>query len=229
MDSHICYHFLVGKDGTVKQNRSLYERNGCTRNTVANAEAIQIVLAGNFEVEEPTEQQLASLRFLVKRLDATFHFKEIIPHRDASPSACPGKHLYAALSDLWREPVKSEVWYITRYYSPVEGQKRYFHGSYIKDVEINCGLTPEGLPSDCVTTADGHKLEAHQAFKIAACPPTMPFGTRLDIEGIGIVTCHDRGGAIKEKRLDIWAGFGMDALSRLSKMPGGYLRVTVLK
>lgn len=231
MGSHICYHFLIGKDGTVKQNRSLYERSGCTRNSVVNAEAIQVVFAGNFEIEDPTKEQLNAFASLYERLNDTYDFKEVIPHREASPSACAGKHLIEAISNM--EVVynkvkerEGDVWYITRYYSPVEGQKRYFHGSYLKDVEINCGLKPDGTAGDCLTTANGHRLEAHQAFKVAACPPEIPFGTKIDIEGIGTVTCHDRGGAIKEKRLDVWAGIGMDALADLKHYPAGYLNVT---
>jgi 3D (Asp-Asp-Asp) domain-containing protein len=37
-----------------------------------------------------------------------------------------------------------------------------------------------------------------------ACPPSMAFGTRLDIEGVGERVCTDRGGAIKEGRLDVY-------------------------
>jgi 3D (Asp-Asp-Asp) domain-containing protein len=37
-----------------------------------------------------------------------------------------------------------------------------------------------------------------------ACPPSMAFGTRLEIEGIGERVCSDRGGAIKDGRLDIY-------------------------
>lgn len=38
------------------------------------------------------------------------------------------------------------------------------------------------------TTADGSHLYAGEA----ACPAQFPFGTVLDIEGIGAVACHDR-------------------------------------
>ena len=38
----------------------------------------------------------------------------------------------------------------------------------------------------------------------AACPPDMPFGTWLDIEGVGKRRCDDRGGAIKGNRIDIY-------------------------
>jgi 3D (Asp-Asp-Asp) domain-containing protein len=38
----------------------------------------------------------------------------------------------------------------------------------------------------------------------AACPPSLAFGTRLDVEGVGERVCTDRGGAIGEGRLDIY-------------------------
>jgi 3D (Asp-Asp-Asp) domain-containing protein len=47
----------------------------------------------------------------------------------------------------------------------------------------------------------------------AACPPSMVFGTRLEIEGIGERVCMDRGGAIKEGRLDVYMTDLQDALS----------------
>lgn len=37
-----------------------------------------------------------------------------------------------------------------------------------------------------------------------ACPPSMPFGTVVDIEGVGKRVCQDRGGDIKEGRLDVY-------------------------
>ena len=38
----------------------------------------------------------------------------------------------------------------------------------------------------------------------AACPPYMPFGTVIEIEGVGQRVCEDRGGAIKGKRIDVY-------------------------
>ena len=37
-----------------------------------------------------------------------------------------------------------------------------------------------------------------------ACPPSIPFGTRLEIESVGVRVCEDRGGAITEGHLDIY-------------------------
>lgn len=47
----------------------------------------------------------------------------------------------------------------------------------------------------------------------AACPPSLPFGQRIEIEGLGERVCTDRGGAIREGRLDIYMTELQDALT----------------
>ncbi|WP_338461597.1 3D domain-containing protein [Brevibacillus borstelensis] len=46
----------------------------------------------------------------------------------------------------------------------------------------------------------------------AACPPELPFGTRVLIAGVGERTCLDRGGAIKGRRLDVYIADRSEAL-----------------
>jgi len=50
-------------------------------------------------------------------------------------------------------------------------------------------------------TASGLKVKAKRTI---ACPPTFPFGAKLEIEGHGIFICEDRGGAIKGNHIDIY-------------------------
>lgn len=52
------------------------------------------------------------------------------------------------------------------------------------------GITYSGEP-----TKDNHTL---------ACPPNIPIGTKIEIEGVGVRVCEDRGGAIKGNILDIF-------------------------
>lgn len=50
-------------------------------------------------------------------------------------------------------------------------------------------------------TASGVKVKEKRTL---ACPPSFPFGTRINIEGHGIFVCEDRGGAIKGNHFDIY-------------------------
>ncbi|RCX22922.1 3D (Asp-Asp-Asp) domain-containing protein [Fontibacillus phaseoli] len=58
-------------------------------------------------------------------------------------------------------------------------------------------------------TASGARVEDGIT---AACPRELPFGTRVEIEGVGERTCYDRGGKIKGKRIDVYIPEISDAL-----------------
>jgi peptidoglycan hydrolase-like protein with peptidoglycan-binding domain/3D (Asp-Asp-Asp) domain-containing protein len=94
---------------------------------------------------------------------------------------------------------------VTAYYSPLPDQSVYFKGTYEGDIEFNGG----GIEG-----ADHTPVYAG----MAAAPESYPFGTRIDLPGIGIVTVHDRGGRIVEgngfHRIDLWMGRGEEGLAR---------------
>jgi len=50
-------------------------------------------------------------------------------------------------------------------------------------------------------TASGLKVKEKETI---ACPPSFPFGVKLNIEGMGTYVCQDRGGAIKGNHVDIY-------------------------
>ena len=68
-----------------------------------------------------------------------------------------------------------------------------------------CGVNADGI------TASGHKL--HQGDKIVAAPKTLRFGTRIFIPGYGLASVQDRGGAIKNNRLDVYFHTHQEALN----------------
>lgn len=45
---------------------------------------------------------------------------------------------------------------------------------------------------------------AHTAPGVAACAPWVSFGTRIWIDGIGVVDCEDRYGAGLSERIDVF-------------------------
>ena len=107
---------------------------------------------------------------------------------------------------------------ITAYYSPQPEQCCYVRGTLAGDIALNGG----GIRS-----ADGTGVYAG----MAAAPPSYPFGTRIALPGIGVVTVHDRGGAIQEwndaHRLDLWVGSGEEGLARALAFGVQRVRATV--
>jgi len=50
-------------------------------------------------------------------------------------------------------------------------------------------------------TSSGIKVQEKRTI---ACPPAFPFGAKIKLEGHGVFTCEDRGGAIKGNHIDIY-------------------------
>ncbi|TSC78889.1 MAG: SpoIID/LytB protein [Candidatus Peregrinibacteria bacterium Gr01-1014_25] len=103
------------------------------------------------------------------------------------------------------EPYMQEF-ILTAYYSPLPDQCCYVLGGERADKIMN----GEGRAG-----ADGTPVYPG----MIAAPASYPFGTRVDLPGIGVVAVHDRGGAITElpggpHRLDVWVGFGEEGLAR---------------
>lgn len=73
-----------------------------TRNNEVNMRSVAIVLAGNFQEEEPTKAQIKALKETVANIRAQsgIHSEAIIGHREASPDACPGKNLIPYVDQL---------------------------------------------------------------------------------------------------------------------------------
>jgi 3D (Asp-Asp-Asp) domain-containing protein len=70
-------------------------------------------------------------------------------------------------------------------------------------------------------TASGTKV---QEGKTIACPSSLDFGTKLNIENVGLRVCEDRGGAIKSDRLDLY----VSSLSAAIEFGKQTLRVEIL-
>lgn len=59
-------------------------------------------------------------------------------------------------------------------------------------------------------TASGVVVEDERTL---ACPPEYPFGAQIEIDGMGVFTCEDRGGAIKGNKFDIYMETKSDAFA----------------
>jgi N-acetylmuramoyl-L-alanine amidase len=98
----VGYHFVIGNgtnsgDGQIEVTpRWPVQKWGAHAKTADNRYneyGIGICMVGNFDVERPTQKQLASLARLVAYLSKTYHISttNVIGHRDTKPTECPGK------------------------------------------------------------------------------------------------------------------------------------------
>jgi 3D (Asp-Asp-Asp) domain-containing protein len=72
----------------------------------------------------------------------------------------------------------------------------------------------------CCGKSDGITASGTQAHRgtIAVDPEVIPLGTQVYIQGVGEFRAEDTGGAIKDRRIDIWFSAHAEALKFGRKM-----------
>ena len=96
----IGYHFIVDYVGRVWEGRSLkYEGAHVLGENIQN---IGIMFLGNFEIQEPSGEQIRTLTELTGLLMEQHEISKqrVYGHRDLGHSLCPGKHLYPYVLEL---------------------------------------------------------------------------------------------------------------------------------
>lgn len=102
---YIGYQYFINNNGKLFKGRSEEEEGAHKKGW--NTKSVGICLRGNLETREPTSQQLATLRDLLKDIQERHNIpnKEIYAHRELSATLCPGKHLMTFL-DSYRKYVE---------------------------------------------------------------------------------------------------------------------------
>lgn len=97
----VPYHYYIAADGEVAEGRDVNFVGDTNTEYDPTGHAL-VVLEGNFEVEQPTATQLASLRKMIAWLAARFHVpaEKIRGHKDFASTLCPGKNLHDMLAEL---------------------------------------------------------------------------------------------------------------------------------
>ncbi len=219
-------HYVIDKDGNVENVLPLDTNAGSTMNNWKNAYAIQVEMIGNFNVKPPTLAQYKAIHELYISTQISFGELELIWHRDASPTACPWKKIdldlikNSKLSDTWTLTTYS----ISRYYSPMEGQSKYYPRSlkFTKDeqwchpvigndwTQLRNWETGDYISDVCMNTSWNPmvwawwRITKDMTMKIAACPPSLELWTTIYLDRWLTVKCYDRWWAIKNNRLDVW-------------------------
>lgn len=98
----IGYHYVIRKDGTVEQGRPHWTVGAHAYGE--NSHTIGIHVCGNFEIGEPTSEQIESLAMLLANLCTDYGLPidrdHIVGHRELMATACPGRNLFAQMDTI---------------------------------------------------------------------------------------------------------------------------------
>lgn len=97
----VAYSFLVDDDGTIYEGRGVGIQGGHTAGDNSSSHAVCAL--GNYDVRPPTKALVKSIADLARHGREHGWWGDITGgHRDAkgSSTACPGRHLYAALPHI---------------------------------------------------------------------------------------------------------------------------------
>jgi 3D (Asp-Asp-Asp) domain-containing protein len=81
-------------------------------------------------------------------------------------------------------------------------------GSFTINASAYTAAADECGKSDGITASG---IKVHRGT--LACPSSFPFGTKIEIDGMGTFVCEDRGGAIKGNHVDIYVPTKKEAFS----------------
>mgnify|MGYP001559163588 CR=1 FL=1 len=98
---YVGYQYIIEKTGAIRQARADNEEGAHTLGE--NTRSIGIMLAGNFDVDVPTWDQIEALGILLSTLSASYNIpkEQILPHRAFAGKSCFGSNL----PDDWGQKV----------------------------------------------------------------------------------------------------------------------------
>lgn len=86
----IGYHYVIDRAGRIWQGRDLQYQGAHVRSH--NPHNIGIMCLGNFEVQQPSDAQLAALQRLLQKLSREYRVpvRAVFTHRELNRTECPG-------------------------------------------------------------------------------------------------------------------------------------------
>ncbi len=97
----IGYHFIIDRAGRIWEGRSL-NFTGAHAGGEANEGNIGVMVLGNFDLQEPTNEQKTSLKAFLRLLADRFKLssRSILTHREIKPTRCPGDRLQSFIDKI---------------------------------------------------------------------------------------------------------------------------------
>ena len=103
----IGYHLVIYPGGSVHQGRPLDTMGAQCEGY--NNRSIGVNLTGNFEIEQPTQEQVDALVLLLSDLMRQYNIppEQVTGHNAWNQTACPGRNLDALLPDIIAAAVRA--------------------------------------------------------------------------------------------------------------------------
>ncbi len=102
--SGIGYHYVIEGDGSIVEGRPLWKAGAHVKGN--NSKTVGICLTGNFEIEQPSREQLESLWQLLEGTMANFNLQRhnVFGHKEwhQANTLCPGSKLLHYIEE-WRK------------------------------------------------------------------------------------------------------------------------------
>lgn len=225
-------HYIVGCSWDFVKVNDMERVVGATLNQEANQNGVNIEIVGDFNKWVPNDAQYEMVNQLIQWILEKHPWMEIKWHKDFQPKNCPWVNFDwsriktgAVKEDVEKKEVKKDkiTFSLSRYYSVLPDQNRYYNNrSYEEDFKINCA-------GDCLVTANWHQLMNDDKYKSVACPKEYPLGTKIYLDGVGVVVCNDRWGAINWNRIDMRCWIWDDALDNRHRCPTGVKNWYIVK
>ncbi len=106
--SDIGYHYVIDRDGRVWEGRNLRWQGAHV--SKHNEQNIGILVMGNFDIQRPSQQQLDGMQKWVSTLLKRYRLEDgrVRTHGEwpGAKTACPGKHLQAAVANIRRKKTR---------------------------------------------------------------------------------------------------------------------------
>ena len=96
---YIGYHYFIDAHGNIIHGRDNNEAGAHTRQKGMNYKSIGVCLAGNFDKEQPSANQIGQLAELLWQVSTTYNIppERVLPHREFAAKSCYGMNL----NDSW--------------------------------------------------------------------------------------------------------------------------------
>lgn len=118
----IGYNYIIDDEGQIYEGRAGGKYVVGGHAFCANVGTLGIALMGNFEEEQPTQEQMKSLQWLIKKLAVDYdidlskkvryhgtNYWPVVGHKDLVQTSCPGYYVRETLTQVRRNVVKNRI------------------------------------------------------------------------------------------------------------------------